>query len=72
MVAPSSWWLDGHLSKRERQVMSASEWARSQPTWALTNMVKALSSPVSQFLNTADDAARLEAAREELAHRKDK
>jgi hypothetical protein len=51
--------------------MSASEWVKGQPTYALRNMVKALSSPVSQFLNTADDTARLEAAKEELARRRD-
>ena len=35
----------------------------NQPTWALRNMVKALTLPISTFLNTLEDEHRLEAAR---------
>ena len=48
----------------------SSDWARSKPTWALANMVKALSSGVSSFLNTPEDEARLKEARAELAKRR--
>ena len=40
------------------------------PTWQLKNMVKALSLPISNFLNTEEDNKRLEKAKEELKRRK--
>ena len=33
---------------------------RKQPTYALKNMIKALSLPISSFLNTDEDNKRLE------------
>lgn len=38
-------------------------------TWELKNMVKALSSPISLFLNTEEDNHRLEVAKRELKRR---
>jgi|TARA_Y100000296_G_C4933174_1_gene137655 hypothetical protein len=35
----------------------------NQPTWAIKNMVTALSLPVSKFLNTDEDNERLQAGK---------
>ena len=39
------------------------ETLRKQPTWSLKAMIKALSLPVSSFLNTEEDNKRLENAK---------
>ena len=43
---------------------------KNVPTWELKNMVKALSLPISNFLNTDEDNERLEKAKQELKRRK--
>ena len=43
---------------------------KSQPTYALKNMIKALSLPISSFLNTEEDNKRLEDAKIELKNRR--
>jgi len=43
---------------------------KNVPTWELKNMVKALSLPISNFLNTDEDNERLEKAKQELKKRK--
>ena len=43
---------------------------RKQPTWSLKNMIKALSLPISSFLNTKEDNERLENAKKVLKERK--
>ena len=43
---------------------------RKQPTYALKNMIKALSLPISSFLNTDEDNERLENAKKVLKERK--
>ncbi len=43
---------------------------QQQPTYALENIVKALSLPFSQFFNTTEDWARLTQAKAELNRRK--
>ena len=48
----------------------AQRWVSQQPTWALMNTVRALSSTVAAFMNTEDDEARLKEARAELARRR--
>ena len=45
---------------------------RKQPTYALKNMVKALSLPISSFLNTDEDNERLENAKKVIKERKNK
>ena len=45
---------------------------RKKPTWELKVMVKALSQPVSSFLNTDEDNERLENAKKVLKERKNK
>ncbi len=45
---------------------------RKQPTYALKNMIKALSQPVSSFLNTEEDNKRLENAKKVIKERKNK
>jgi len=42
----------------------------NKPTWELKAMVKALSLPISSFLNTGEDNKRLERAKQELKRRK--
>ena len=42
---------------------------RKQPTWSLKAMVKALSQPISSFLNTNEDNERLENAKKVLRER---
>jgi hypothetical protein len=39
------------------------ETLRRQPTWSLRAMIKALSLPISSFLNTEEDNTRLEDAK---------
>ena len=43
---------------------------RKQPTYALKNMIKALSQPISSFLNTDEDNERLENAKKVIKERK--
>ena len=43
---------------------------RKQPTYALKNMIKALSLPISSFLNTDEDNERLENAKKVIKERK--
>jgi len=43
---------------------------QQQPTYALEDIVKALSLPISQFFNTTKDWARLTQAKAELNRRK--
>jgi len=43
---------------------------KNKPTWELKAMVKALSLPISSFLNTDEDNKRLERAKQELKNRK--
>ena len=43
---------------------------KNVPTWELKNMVKALSLPISNFLNTDEDNERLEKAKQELKRRR--
>ena len=42
----------------------------NKATWELEAMVKALSLPISSFLNTDEDNKRLERAKQELKRRK--
>ena len=42
---------------------------KNRATWELKHMVKALSSPISTFLNTAEDNKRLQDAKQELRRR---
>tara|TARA_A100001011_G_scaffold187359_1_gene195891 strand:+ start:248 stop:385 length:138 start_codon:yes stop_codon:yes gene_type:complete len=42
----------------------------NKPTWELKAMVKALSLPISSFLNTDEDNKRLKRAKQELKRRK--
>jgi hypothetical protein len=55
-------WLDD-LKKSDPELAKAYGITGSQPDWALKAMVKALSMGVSQFMNTPEDNARLEAAK---------
>ena len=43
---------------------------RKKPLWELRVMIKALSQPISSFLNTDEDNKRLENARKVLKERK--
>jgi len=43
---------------------------RNRSTWELTHMKKALSSPVSLFLNTEEDTKRLMEVKRELKRRR--
>ena len=45
------------------------ETLRKSPTWSLKVMIKALSQPISSFLNTDEDNERLEKAKQELKRR---
>ena len=45
---------------------------RKQPTYALKNMIKALSLPISSFLNTDEDNERLENCKLVLNERRKK
>ena len=45
---------------------------RKKPLWELRVMVKALSQPISSFLNTDEDNKRLENAKKVLKERKNK
>ena len=45
---------------------------KKQPTYALKNMIKALSLPISSFLNTDEDNERLENAKKVIKERKRK
>ena len=47
----------------------AQRWVSQQPTWALLNTVRALSSTVAAVMNTEDDEARLRAAKAEIRAR---
>ena len=47
----------------------AERWVRQQPTWALLNTVRALSSTVGAVMNTEEDKARLKAAQAEITAR---
>ena len=46
------------------------ETLRKKPTWSLKVMIKALSLPVSSFLNTKEDNERLENAKKVLKERR--
>ena len=46
------------------------ETLRKKPTWSLKNMIKALSLPISSFLNTKEDNERLENAKKVLKERR--
>ena len=46
------------------------ETLRKQPTWSLKAMIKALSLPISSFLNTDEDNERLENAKKILKERR--
>ena len=48
------------------------ETLRKQSTWSLKAMIKALSIPISSFLNTDEDNERLENAKEVLKERRNK
>ena len=48
------------------------ETLRKKPLWELKVMVKALSLPISSFLNTDEDNERLENARKVIKERKNK
>ena len=48
------------------------ETLRKKATWELKVMVKALSQPISSFLNTDEDNERLENAKQVLNERKGK
>ena len=43
---------------------------RKKPSWELKVMIKALSQPISSFLNTDEDNERLENAKKVLKERK--
>ena len=51
--------------------MNSEIW-RKQPTWSLKAMIKALSLPISSFLNTDEDNERLENAKKVIKERKNK
>ena len=42
---------------------------RKKPTWSLKVMIKALSQPISSFLNTDEDNERLENAKKVIKER---
>ena len=44
----------------------------NKPTWELKAMIKALSLPISSFLNTEEDNKRLENAKKVIKERKNK
>ena len=46
------------------------ETLRKSPTWSLKAMIKALSLPISSFLNTDEDNERLENAKKVIKERK--
>ena len=46
------------------------ETLRKSPTWSLKVMIKALSLPISSFLNTEEDNERLENAKKILKERR--
>ncbi len=46
------------------------ETLRKSPTWSLKVMIKALSLPISSFLNTDEDNERLENAKKILKERR--
>ena len=46
------------------------ETLRKSPTWSLKVMIKALSLPISSFLNTDEDNERLENAKKVLKERR--
>ena len=46
------------------------ETLRKQPTWSLKAMIKALSLPISSFLNSDEDNKRLENAKIVIKERK--
>ena len=48
------------------------ETLRKKPLWELKVMVKALSQPISSFLNTDEDNERLENAKKVIKERKNK
>jgi hypothetical protein len=54
---------------QERKIMK-SEILRKKPLWELKVIIKALSQPISSFLNTDEDNERLENARKVLKERK--
>ena len=45
---------------------------RKKPTWELKVMIRALSQPISSFLNTNEDNQRLKNAKKVLKERKKK
>jgi len=53
---------------KERKIMKI-EILRKKPLWELKVIIKALSQPVSSFLNTDEDNERLENARKVLKER---
>lgn len=58
------------LKKTNPQLAADYELVGNQSTGALRNMVKALSLPISQFMNTPEDNKRLAAAKRILKSRK--
>ena len=54
---------------KERKTMKI-EILRKKPLWELKVIIKALSQPISSFLNTDEDNERLENARKVLKERK--
>ena len=54
---------------KERKIMKI-EVLRKKPLWELKVIIKALSQPISSFLNTDEDNERLENARKVLKERK--
>ena len=57
------------LGHEERNNMKI-EILRKKPLWELRVIIKALSQPISSFLNTDEDNERLENARKVLKERK--
>jgi len=57
----------GHTNKKEYMKMDT---LRKKATWELKVMIKALSQPISSFINTDEDNQRLEDAKLVLKERK--
>jgi len=59
-----------HLTHLKRKENMKIEILRKKPLWELKVIIKALSQPISSFLNTDEDNERLENARKVLKERK--
>ena len=57
------------MGKEKGKIMKI-EILRKKPLWELKVIIKALSQPISSFLNTDEDNERLENARKVLKERK--